>query len=83
MLHLQQILRERKRITTIAIAGAAAVVAVVSLAAFGLMSAPASLSAVNNAFSAASEGVSQAFAMLSETVNGAIASAQNLLGQQQ
>lgn len=80
MLHLGQTLHKRKRITTIAIA--AGVAAAVSLAAFGLTSNPASFASVNDAFSAVFDWASRVFVMLSEAANSAVASIQNMLGQQ-
>lgn len=80
MLHLEHIMPRKKHITTIAIAGTTA--AIKTLAAIAMFAYPASYSAVQNAFSTALDRVSQTFAALSERIGDAIASAQNLLGQQ-
>ena len=75
MLRLEQMTPKKKRVTTIAIAGGAAI----ALAAIAMMAYPVSYQAIMNAFSSAFEGVSGAFAMLSEYLQNAIASAQSLL----
>lgn len=78
MLRLEQMTPKKKRVTTIAIAGAAAI----ALAAIAMMAYPVSYHTIANAFSSAFEGVSGTFATLSENVRNAIASAQSLLEQQ-
>jgi poly-gamma-glutamate capsule biosynthesis protein CapA/YwtB (metallophosphatase superfamily) len=78
MLRFGQMTPKKKLITTIAIAGGAAI----ALAAIAMMTYPVSYQTIVNAFSSAFEGVSRAFAMLSENVRNAVASAQSLLERQ-
>lgn len=81
MLHLEHTMPKRKRITTLAIAGAAAVAAiVVAMVAYNYY--PGSYTAIGNVLSAAFDDASSAFAALSENVRGAIASAQSMVEQQ-
>ncbi|AFU57461.1 hypothetical protein Ngar_c05180 [Candidatus Nitrososphaera gargensis Ga9.2] len=75
MLRLEQMTPKKKRITTVAIAGAASI----ALAAIAMMAYPVSYQAIVNGFSYVVEGVSGIFAMLSENVRNAVASAQSLL----
>lgn len=81
MLRLGQIRSTKKRKTTVAIAGAVAAAAI-ALAAIAMTAYPASYETIVNAVSNAFGGISRALAAMSEYVQEAIASAQNLLGQQ-
>lgn len=80
MLRLEQMTPKKKRITTIAIASAAAIATTI-LAAIGMMAYPASYETVVNAFATAFDGVSNTFAAVSENVRDAITSAQGLVEQ--
>lgn len=78
MLRLGHTMSTKKRKTTIALAAAAIASAAIAM----MVAYPASYETIANAVSNAFGGVSRAFAAMSEYVQGAIASVQNLLGQQ-